>query len=138
MIAMNEPAMSLTLDGQRRNYAPGETLAGTVRLHNLADDDLKSIELSVLWYTEGQGDEDMAVHFFERIMLDDEGQRQLHSGHSFRTLLPNSPLSYEGVLMKIFWCVRARAFRGQGKELVAEQPFRLGNVPPVPIPAGES
>ena len=36
---------------------------------------------------------------------------------------------YEGLILKIRWCVRVRLFLVRGRELVAEQSFRLGDVP---------
>jgi hypothetical protein len=42
--------------------------------------------------------------------------------------LPYSPLTYDGVLVKIRWCVRVRAFLAGGKELVRDRNFFLGDV----------
>ena len=42
--------------------------------------------------------------------------------------LPNSPLSYEGAIMKLRWCVRVRVFLARDKETMGELPFRLGHV----------
>jgi hypothetical protein len=88
------------------------------------------VEISVLWHTEGQGDEDLAVHHFERLSAE-EGRdvASLRSGR-FETRLPASPLSYQGLIVKIRWCVRVRVFLARGKELLAEMPFQLGTVPP--------
>jgi hypothetical protein len=47
----------------------------------------------------------------------------------FSVALPASPLSYEGILIKLRWCVRVRVFLKSGKNYFAELPFRLGNVP---------
>jgi hypothetical protein len=47
----------------------------------------------------------------------------------FETTLPNSPLSYEGTIVKVVWCVRVRVFLDRGKEFSAEWPFQLGRVP---------
>jgi hypothetical protein len=49
----------------------------------------------------------------------------------FSTVLPASPLSYDGEIVKICWCVRLRIFLPQGQESLAEVPFRLGSVPGV-------
>jgi hypothetical protein len=49
----------------------------------------------------------------------------------FSTVLPASPLSYDGEIVKICWCVRLRLFLPQGQEALTEVPFRLGNVPGV-------
>ncbi len=46
------------------------------------------------------------------------------------TRLPNSPLTYAGVAVKIRWCVRVRAFLRRGREVFFEQTFVLGDVPP--------
>jgi hypothetical protein len=48
----------------------------------------------------------------------------------FATVMPESPLSYDGVIVKVCWCVRVRVFLTQGQETVAEVPFSFGNVPP--------
>jgi hypothetical protein len=49
---------------------------------------------------------------------------------AFSTPLPQSPLSYEGVIVKIRWCVRVRVFFESGRDHVAEQVFTVGGVPP--------
>ena len=48
--------------------------------------------------------------------------------HRFTTILPNSPLSYSGRIVKVRWCARVRLFLKKGKELFFEQPFILGSV----------
>ena len=90
---------------------------------------MRAAELSVLWYTAGQGEEDMAVHHFERLVDEPGRPLDLRVPHRFATVLPPSPLSYDGRIVKVCWCVRLRLFLPQGQESVAEVPFRLGNVP---------
>jgi hypothetical protein len=53
----------------------------------------------------------------------------------FETVLPNCPLSYDGLIVKVRWCVRVRAFlhRG-GKEVFGQKVFRLGDIPPIKNP----
>jgi hypothetical protein len=82
----------------------------------------------MLWYTEGKGDEDMGVHFFERRTPDDAEQRDLRRLHRFETVLPPSPLSYNGLVVKIRWCVRVRVFLRRGRKFVADQPLQLGSL----------
>lgn len=128
---MNEPAIIIRLDCNGRTYQPGDTLSGEYRLDGVASDELTAVEISVLWYTEGKGEEDLAVHEFWRHDAaggDWPGSRR---PERFSTTLPPSPLSYEGQIVKIRWCVRIRAFLAQGKELVGQKIFRLGSVPPV-------
>ncbi len=126
---MREPLFSIVLDKSKRVHQPGETLRGEYQIDALEPADIRAVELSVLWYTEGKGDEDLAVHYFERYTADADDVPMLHELHRFEVVLPNSPLSYEGVLIKIRWCVRLRVFLRQGKSYVAERDFQLGEVP---------
>jgi hypothetical protein len=92
---------------------------------------VRAAELSVLWYTAGKGEEDMAVHHFERLVDEAARPLDLRVPHRFATVLPASPLSYDGYIVKVCWCVRLRVFLPQGQEALAEIPFRLGSVPAV-------
>jgi hypothetical protein len=107
-------------------------LSGEYRILGIAPEDVKAVEVSVLWHTEGKGDEDLAVHHFERLSGENGDVHGPASGE-FRTVLPNSPLSYEGVTIKLAWCVRVRVFPRRGKPVAGESPFRLGDVPAVRI-----
>ena len=127
---MNEAFVRILLDGNRRAYQPGEMLAGEYRLESLKQTEPTAVEISVLWHTEGQGDEDLAVHFFERISAADQPGVDLRRPRRFSTQLPLSPLSYQGEIVKIRWCVRVRVFLSRGKELLAEAPFQLGSISP--------
>jgi len=89
---------------------------------------VRAAELSILWYTAGKGDEDFAIHFFERHVDELAKPLDLRVPRRFSTVLPPSPLSYDGEIVKVCWCVRVRLFLPQVQETVAEIPFRLGNV----------
>lgn len=126
---MREPLFSIVLDKSQRVHQPGDVLRGEYQIDAVDPADIRAVELSVLWYTEGKGDEDLAVHYFERHTADDSEAPTLHELHRFEVALPNSPLSYEGVLIKIRWCVRLRVFLRQGKDFVSDRDFQLGEVP---------
>ncbi|MCG8584048.1 MAG: hypothetical protein MI757_04975 [Pirellulales bacterium] len=126
----HEPLISLVLHRNVRQFAPGDELAAEYQIDAVDPADIRAIEVSVLWHTEGKGEEDLAVHFFERLAAeDDDNYMNLHQLRRFSTTLPNSPLSYEGVNLKIRWSARLRLFMPQGKEYVADVPFQLGDVP---------
>lgn len=127
---MSETAITIRFDGNGRAYQPGETLEGEYRLASVAPGEVKAIEVSVLWYTEGTGDEDLAVHEFNRLDADSGDFIDTWRPGRFCTVLPDSPLSYEGLILKIRWCVRVRVFLYHGKEVVGQQGFQLGDVPP--------
>ncbi len=56
----------LSLNHDRLDYAPGDTLSGVFSVGEIDLAELSAVELSVLWHTEGKGDEDLAVHYFRR------------------------------------------------------------------------
>ena len=88
-------------------------------------DELASVEASIVWVTEGKGNEDMGVHFFERRVPGDAENGDLRPLHTIETTLPNSPLSYHGVLIHVRWCVRVRVFMKNDKQFCAENFFVL-------------
>jgi hypothetical protein len=126
---MIQPRISLALEDHGRVYRPGEALVGFLSVDDVTAAAVRALELSVLWHTEGKGDEDMSVHHFERIEPENGDAIDFRQPHRFTTLLPNSPLSYNGMILKICWCVRARAFLARGREMSLDVPFQLGEVP---------
>jgi hypothetical protein len=122
------PRIRLSLGDHSRIYHPSEMLCGQFSLDGAAHE-VRAVELSVLWHTDGKGDEDMSVHFFERFEPAADEAIDFRQPRPFSTALPNSPLSYDGLIVKIRWCVRVRAFFARGKDLTLEVPFQLGTVP---------
>jgi hypothetical protein len=120
-----EPLISLQLLEPHRPFYPGDELVAEYQIDAVAPEEVQAVEVSVLWYTEGKGDEDLSVHFFERRAPGDADEGDLRRLYRFRTQLPNSPLSYAGRIVKIRWCARVRAFLRGGREIFFEQPFAL-------------
>jgi hypothetical protein len=126
---MSAPTIRITLDSPMSHYQPGDRLTGRFVLEGAEAPPARAAELSVLWYTAGKGEEDMAVHHFERVVDESARPLDLRMPQRFATVLPASPLSYDGQIVKVCWCVRLRLFLPQGQETVAEASFRLGSVP---------
>jgi hypothetical protein len=122
------PLINISVEHSQRPYAAGDQLTGEFQINSIDAGDVRALELSILWYTEGKGDEDIGVHHFERWTDEDTASQSLTEPRKLRLPLPNSPLSYEGVLVKIRWCVRVRVFLKNGREYYADAPFRLGTV----------
>jgi hypothetical protein len=121
-----EPLISIRQLSPRRIYQPGELLVCEYQIDAVEAEDLTAVEASVLWYTEGKGDEDLGVHFFERRTPETAENRDLRQLHRFETMLPRCPFSYSGAIVKIRWCVRIRVFLRRSKDYVADQPLQLG------------
>jgi hypothetical protein len=120
--------VAVELEGGRNVFAPGEVLAGRYRLAADEPAEPEAVEVSVHWFTQGKGDEDLGVHFFER-RTRESGPPPAPDG-TFVTRLPRSPLSYDGVLVKVIWCVHVRAVLRGGREHAGDAYFHLGEVTP--------
>ncbi|PAY17079.1 hypothetical protein CKO51_23215 [Rhodopirellula sp. SM50] len=117
--------MSVSLCREDGIYEGGKELSATWRVSRVTLDSLSAIEISVLWYSEGKGDTDLHVHHFERYEEERIRRFGLADKHSLSCLLPATPLSYHGRLIRLRWCVRMRLFLTDGREIVADQPFYL-------------
>jgi len=88
-----------------------------------------ALEWSILWSTEGSGDVDEGVHALGLVEPQGfEGVPKPGLWRDFEAILPESPLSYDGLIVKIVWRVRVRALVGKDPEWLGEVQFRLGNV----------
>jgi len=117
---MSQLNAAVRLDQQQ--YHPGDDLLGAFQVSEPPEK--YTVELSVLWRTEGKGDEDMGVILFQDWSPD---QRPLNfvQPQEFHVRLPRSPLSYDGPLIKICWLARLRVRWGHSGEELAEEAFQL-------------
>ncbi|TWT75460.1 hypothetical protein Pla123a_29690 [Posidoniimonas polymericola] len=120
-----EPDVVIRFADSRRELDAGETLSASVSVLNADQLECRSAEVSVVWRTVGKGDEDLEVHFFERLLGD---AAAFAEPYLIEATLPDSPLSYDGVSVKICWSVRLRLSLGGYRTHVTEAPFRLGAV----------
>ena len=136
-----EPNIEINFEKNRTVYLPGDFLICEYMVELPPDfefSELKAIETSVIFVTEGKGEEDIGVHFFER-----RQQRSL-TGDTFKqtqrlsTVLPASPLTYDGEILNIHWCVRVRLFLEDGHRVTQDKLFRLGTVEKFETPKAET
>lgn len=123
---MNRPGIEISLERNIRRFQPGDVLVATYELDVSPEQDVTALETSVIWLTTGKGDEDYGVHFFERRPKSTLNREKLKRPHRISTVLPPSPLSYEGDIVQISWCVRIRVFCND-KQFTEDLHFRLGN-----------
>ena len=119
------PLISLQLIEPPAAYHAGDTLVCQYQIDAVEPADVHAVEASVMWRTEGKGEEDIGVHYFERIVPGDVAGGDLRQMFPLETVLPKCPLSYDGKIVKICWFVRVRLFLRRGKELLFDRPFRL-------------
>ena len=118
----------IRLHGLQPTYMPHDILEFEYRVANIQHSTISAVEVSVVWLTEGKGTEDLGVHFFQRLTGNSLAATEWSIPQQVQVPLPDSPLSYEGRLLRISWCVRVRFYLNDGTELVAQQPFYLGTV----------
>ncbi len=123
------PRVTTQFDRPPRDYEPQQHLSVRYHIDGIDGAAITAVERSVLWYTEGKGEEDLGIHLFERIEDAAELEATVPDG-TFLARLPTSPLSYEGVIVKVRWCVRVRLFFAGGRDFVSEHVFDMGRVPP--------
>lgn len=116
---MAEPQIELRFDDARGVFRAGEELSGNVVLTASDGDKVGAVELSVLWVTEGKGNTDTGLVWFEAFPETEERERRL----PFRARLPLLPRTYHGVLLKIRWVVRVRRLGGLGNDTISDTPF---------------
>lgn len=121
--------VDMLFDHADRRYQPHDRLAVRYEISGLGQEQVRAVEHSIAWYTEGKGEEDLGVHHFQRI-TDEALLPPATMLGSFGSDLPPSPLSYEGVIVKIRWCVRVRIFFVGGRDFVSEHIFDMGAIPP--------
>ena len=125
-----DPLISVKLNHASREYQPGDLLECEYQVDAVDRDALKSVEVATMWFTSGKGDEEEAIHYYERqTARNTNGEVDLRELSHFSTELPLSPLSYAGTNLNITWCVRVRIVvqaRDQSpKEFKYSQPFQL-------------
>lgn len=125
-----DPLISIKLNHASREYQPGDLLECEYQVDAVEREELRSIEVATMWYTTGKGDEEEAIHYYERqTVRNTYGETDLRELSHFATELPLSPLSYAGTNLSIIWCVKVQIVVQYGeqppKEFKYSQPFQL-------------
>jgi hypothetical protein len=120
--------VSLWIDGPQTTFPPGAVLTGGYAIRPLDGRPLRSVELSVLWYTGWPGVRELGVcHHDEQTAVAADDLR-LYQPQPYAVRLPQGPCTYEGHVVKLRWVVRLRLRYTDGDEVVGELPFRLLHV----------
>ena len=101
--------LTIQLEQNKTAFRPGDVVAGTVRWQ--LDNQAKQVELRLLWYTQGKGDEDAGLA--ETMTFEQPG---LADQRSFRFTLPNGPYSFSGSLISLTWALELSARPGDACE----------------------
>ena len=132
------PGIKIRLDHPGDQFFPGDVLVCEYEIKIADHNTATAVETSVLWTTTGKGEEDFGVHFFERRPKSMLNARNLSRPHRISTVLPQSPLSYDGTLIQIRWSVKLRVFVSR-EQFTSEYYFRLGDttLPTIESPSSD-
>jgi hypothetical protein len=97
------------------------------RLVNADLSRLAEVEVTIGWHTEGEGMRDAGA-LDREIQRAGDGSLDAAGTGTFSVVLPASPLSYHGVLIKVCWAVQVRARFSRSQYLKSEEAFQLGHV----------
>ncbi len=121
---------SITIELDRDVYDAGEFLTGRYRLDPRCASSECHVDILVSWQSMGKGETDRGVQHRESRTVPD-GETTDSAGGEFSILLPASPVTYNGVLIKIAWCMEIRVHAGRDFQGETTAPFQLGHVGPV-------
>ena len=126
-LSTTEPSVTISISQDQGvgYFAPGSILSAEYMVKLAPETSLSAIEASVIWMTEGKGETDIGAHFFERRNRASFTTDTFDRAQRLSTVLPQSPLSYQGNILKVHWLVRIRLFLEGGRETITDQPFRL-------------
>jgi hypothetical protein len=117
----------VTIELERTQWMPGQVLRGRYALDRPTAPLATGVEVLVYWNTHGKGDEERAYQFRQRATADEGPLLDEQGGGSIAVRLPTSPVSYDGVLVKIVWYVEVRITFAGGADATAVATFRLGS-----------
>ena len=121
---MKQTHIDIHLD-KETSYQPGDFLICEYEIELAESSEIKVLETSVLWSTEGKGEQDIGVHFFERKKsLPPAAYLQTQK---LSTVLPATPLSYRGRVLNVDWFVRVKIFFANGRTFTENRMFQLGD-----------
>ncbi len=93
--------MSLEIHLEETALEPGSELRGRVDWQ-AEGEPAESVIVTLLWYTEGKGTEDVGI--VEQVEIDHPSK---HRGRDFSFRLPDFPWSFSGTLISLVWAVEA-------------------------------
>jgi hypothetical protein len=112
----------------RIEFEPGEMLRAECSVDPAPGEDIIGLEWSVFWRTEGKGDEDSETIAEEHDSAAECDHLDPLDLKPLEVRLPPSPLSYNGVVVKIRWFAQAIVRLRGGGELEGQTEFQLGAV----------
>ena len=94
--------LTIRVDAGRDAFGPGEAIRGV--LEWARDEAADAVELRLLWYTEGRGDQDVGVA--RTLRIESPGAA---GSTAFDWEAPSGPWSCSGRLLSIRWALEASA-----------------------------
>ena len=130
--SLKDPILEVGFEDGIDHFQPGDFLRCEYTVKLLPEHEVHAIETSVIWITEGKGDTDIGVHHFERRPKQALTPDTFKQPQRISTVMPASPLTYEGKILKIRWCIRVRLFLPNAYQVTHDCFFSLGDTKTFP------
>jgi hypothetical protein len=94
--------ITISIDQSTPQYRPGETISGTASWTELGAE-TEGIEIRLLWYTEGKGNQDLEV-------VESVPGNITHPTGLAKFTAPTRPFSFSGKLISLIWTIEVVLF----------------------------
>lgn len=120
--------IKLAGEGECNSFRPGDKVSGTFSW--VLEDQPRSLELRLIWYTQGKGTRDITIVRSRRV-----DSPPMAGGEAFEFRLPDGPYTMQGKLISVVWAlelVAGRSGKATRVDLVVSpwgEPVILGEPP---------
>jgi len=109
-------SLEIKLIEDRTVFTPGEKVSGKAAWQ--LDQDPKSVELRLFWYTQGKGDEDLEI--VQEITFDNPAMQE---SRPFSLVMPIAPYSFSGRLVSLIWSLELVSGKHSAMKEIILSPF---------------
>ena len=102
--------MKISLEQPQAAYRPGASIRGRVAWAN-TDAPIESLDVRLIWYTQGKGTRDVAVVDQQTIAA-----RTAQTSVDFQFTAPRGPHSFSGKLVSLVWAIEVIALPSREAE----------------------
>ncbi|NOY28297.1 MAG: hypothetical protein GXP62_20760 [Oligoflexia bacterium] len=136
---MSKCELVIRLDGDRRSYAPGDSITGSVEVtvHSKGSCCCKELTVALRWHVPdvgGRSEDGVGDGNCSALLGQGEWQAGQTLSFPFTLTAPEGLLSYDGELFTLSWAIEAKAVVSLGLDVAASETITLVAPPVTPRP----
>ena len=126
-----EPLISFAMPGSKREFMPGDVLVFEFQLDAVGQEEIVSVETSLLWVTAKREDaegetEEKGTPFFDQTNAAENEYLDLRLLRKFQIVIPTLSDHIVEEALKVDWRIEIRVFLTEDREILFEQPVQVG------------